>query len=241
MSRNQRFFKISTQWSVIHLPERPNGFGVLIIGDKNIFVEEDSSFWTQNYARSQILKLLIDKGYTVFYSNLYGPNWGSPDSITMSTQLYHIIMKQEILNEKIHVLAEGMGALVAMQLMNKMDDKIRSVALLNPCIDLIGHIENERNNKFFYKKLIKELAYAYKKTEKEVEAQYNELVPEVNLYSPCNSIKIWQSTNEKTYPPNIHGRKYQNEKVTLSYHIGENAKVYGQSITQFFSENEKEL
>ncbi|MFS0864246.1 hypothetical protein [Fredinandcohnia sp. 179-A 10B2 NHS] len=241
MSRNQRFFKIGTQWSVVHLPERPNGFGVLIIGDKNNFVEEDSSFWIQNYARAQMLKLLMDKGYTVFYSNLYGTNWGNPDSLTMSTQLYHIIMKQEILNHKIHVLAEGMGALAAIQLMNKMDDKIRSVALLNPCIDLIGHIENERNNKFFYKKLIKELANAYKITDKEVEAHYKELVPKVNLYSPSKSIKIWQSTNEKTYLPSIHGRKYQNEKITLSYHIGENAKVYGQSITQFLSENEDEL
>lgn len=133
------------------MPKRPNGFAVLIIGDKTNFVEENSSYWIQNYARSQILEYLKDEGYTVFYSNLYGANWGNPASVKLATQLYHIIMKREILNTRIHILAEGMGALTAMQLSQKLNEEIRSMAFLNPCIDLVAHIDNERKINFFIK------------------------------------------------------------------------------------------
>ncbi|MFT4412519.1 alpha/beta hydrolase [Fredinandcohnia humi] len=243
MIHNQLFFQLDTEWSALHLPERPNGFGVLIIGDQNNFVEENSSLWTQNYARSQILNYLKEKGYTVFYSNLYGPNWGSSDSIKLAAQLYHVVMKREILNKRIHILAEGMGALIAMQLINRMSENIRSVALLNPCIDLLAHIENEKEHKFFYKKLIKEIAASYQLSEKEVEVNFAQYAPKVNLSSPTIPIKIWQSTNEKTYIPEIHSRKYQNgnKKVTLSYHVSESTFAFSQSVCNFFYEQEHEL
>ncbi|WP_232284421.1 hypothetical protein [Bacillus timonensis] len=151
MVQNRIFFKLDTEWSALHLPKRPNGFAVLIIGDKTNFVEKDTSYWIQNYARSQILEYLKDQGYTVFYSNLYGANWGNPASVKLAAQLYHIIMKREILNRRIHVLAEGMGALTAMQLNEKLEGAIRSMAFLNPCIDLVAHIENEKNISFFIK------------------------------------------------------------------------------------------
>ncbi|WP_449539458.1 alpha/beta hydrolase [Ferdinandcohnia sp. Marseille-Q9671] len=243
MVQNKLFFKLDTEWSALHLPKRPNGFGVLIIGDKGNFVEENSSYWIQNYARSQILEYLKDEGYTVFYSNMYGANWGNPDSVKLATQLYHIIMKREILNKRIHILAEGMGALTAMQLIKKLNGEIRSMAFLNPCIDLIAHIENERTNKFFYKKLIKEIAKAYKLDEREVESEIRKYSPQDNLFSPTVPIKIWQNTNEKTYTTEIHSKKYQNssEMVTLSYHISENTYAFSRSIGSFFKENEKEL
>ncbi|MDR4887036.1 alpha/beta hydrolase [Fredinandcohnia sp. QZ13] len=243
MVPNKLFFKLDTEWSALHLPKRPNGFAVLIIGDKTNFVEENSSYWIQNYARSQILEYLKDEGYTVFYSNLYGANWGNPASVKLATQLYHIIMKREILNTRIHILAEGMGALTAMQLSQKLNEEIRSMAFLNPCIDLVAHIDNERKNKFFYKKLIKEIAQAYQLDEKEVESNIEKLAPNNKLLHTNIPIKIWRSTNERTYTPEIHSKKYQgvNEMVTLSYHISENTYAFSRSIGSFFKENEKEL
>lgn len=243
MVQNKQFFKLDTEWSALHLPKRPNGFAVLIIGDKTNFVEESSSFWIQNYARSQILEYLKDEGYTVFYSNLYGANWGNPASVKLAKQLYHIVMKREILNTRIHILAEGMGALTAMQLSKRMQGEIRSMAFLNPCIDLVAHIEHERKNKFFYKKLIKEVAKAYHLEEREVEFKIKNLAPKDNLVIPGIPIKIWHNTNERTYTPEIHSKKYQsgNEMVTLSYHISENTYAFSRSIGSFYKENEKEL
>jgi hypothetical protein len=243
MVQNKQFFKLDTEWSALHLPKRPNGFAVLIIGDKTNFVEESSSFWIQNYARSQILEYLKDEGYTVFYSNLYGANWGNPASVKLAKQLYHIVMKREILNTRIHILAEGMGALTAMQLSKRMRGEIRSMAFLNPCIDLVAHIENERKNKFFYKKLIKEVAKAYHLEEREVEFKIKDLAPKDNLVIPSIPIKIWHNTNERTYTPEIHSKKYQsgNEMVRLSYHISENTYAFSRSIGSFYKENEKEL
>ncbi|MEH7224850.1 alpha/beta hydrolase [Bacillus sp. JJ1566] len=243
MVQNKLFFKLDTEWSVLHLPKRPNGFAVLIIGDNTNFVEEGTSYWIQNYARSQILEYLKDEGYTVFYSNLYGANWGNPASVKLATQLYHIIMKREILNKRIHILAEGMGALTAMHLSKKLKREIRSMAFLNPCIDLVAHIDNERKNKFFYKKLIKEIARAYQLDEREVETNIEKLAPRDHLLFPNIPIKIWHSTNERTYTPEIHSKKYQgdNEMVTLSYHISENTYAFSRSIGSYFKENEKEL
>ncbi|WP_077617289.1 alpha/beta hydrolase [Bacillus sinesaloumensis] len=242
MIQNKLFFKLDTEWSALHLPKRPNGFAVLILGDKNSFVEENSSYWIQNYARSQILEYLKDEGYTVFYSNLYGANWGNPGSVKLATQLYHIVMKREILNKRIHILAEGMGALTAMQVSKKLKGEIRSMAFINPCIDLAAHIENEKNNKFFYKKLIKEVAHAYQLEEREVETNINKLIKWDNNSFPDIPIKIWSSTNEKTYTPEIHSKKYESNKmVTLSYHISENTYAFSRSIGSFYKENEKVL
>ncbi|WP_453990472.1 alpha/beta hydrolase [Bacillus nitroreducens] len=244
MVPNKVFFKLDTEWSALHLPTRPNGFAVLIIGDKTNFVEENTSFWIQNYARSQILEYLKDEGYTVFYSNLYGANWGNELSVKLATQLYHIVMKREILNKRIHILAEGMGALTAMQLSKKLQGEIRSMAFLNPCIDLAAHIENERKSKFFYKKLIKELAHAYQLEDREVESNIHKLIPQNQLLPfPDIPIRIWHNTNEKTYTPEIHSKKYQtdNKMVKLSYHISENTYAFSRSIGSFYKENEREL
>ena len=35
-----------------------------------------------------------------------------------------------------HIMADGMGALVALEMMNKYPECIRSVIMLNPCLDL---------------------------------------------------------------------------------------------------------
>ena len=106
-----RNFQLDTEWNVIHYPERPKGFGILIIGDERNFVDSNTSFWLQNEGKTKLLQSLLDAGYTVFYSNLYGKNWGSEKAVRLSKRLYQHMIRSEILNGKIHILAEGMGAL----------------------------------------------------------------------------------------------------------------------------------
>ena len=157
----QRTFQIDGQWSIIYYPEQPSGFSVLIIGDRGHFVEQDSSFWLQHPGRLRILEYLKGHGYTLFSSNFYGANWGNKKSVDLSMKLYLNFMKSEISNDKIHILAEGTGALVAFQLVKELGSLIRSMVLINPCLSLKLQLEKEKENKFFYKKLLHEIAAAY--------------------------------------------------------------------------------
>ena len=47
--------------------------------------------------------------HRLFNSNLFGRHWGAEKAVTYAKQLIHSVLKQEILNPKIHILAEGMG------------------------------------------------------------------------------------------------------------------------------------
>lgn len=156
-----RNFQLDKEWNIIHYPEKPAGFGIFIIGDERHFVDERNSFWLQNEGKLAIIHKLKEEGYTVFSSNLYGRNWGSEKAVEIAQRLYHYVMRTEILNGKIHILAEGMGALVAIKLLEKMNEHVRSVIFLNPILSLRDHLQQEQENKFFLKKLTKELEAAY--------------------------------------------------------------------------------
>lgn len=239
MERTHRFFQLDTEWCVVHVPERPNGFGILILGDKNHFVDENTSFWMQNLGRYQMVDYLIRQGYTVFYSNLYGRNWGSPDALFLAKRLYLTIMKSEILNERVHILAEGMGALVALQLMDLITDQVRAVALVNPCLDLKAHIEHEKSYKFFYKSLLKELAEAYKIDDIKGKNTTFEFLPELR-YDIEPPVGIWQTTNSAAFRSEFHTRKFEelrkkaNKPIVVSYHLAEKRYNVSQSISQFY-------
>lgn len=240
----ERFFQVDSEWNVVHLPTRPNGFGILILGDRSDFVDEKTSFWHQHHGRNQLIKELMNKGYTLFHSNLFGNNWGSPKAVTLAKQLYHLIMKKEILNQRIHILSDGMGSLTALQLMETMSDKIRSVAMLNPCLDLQAHLEKEKEHKFFYKRLVKELASAYNMDEKQVK-HYQ--FPSIEHLTSQKPVRIWQRMNLNTYSPQIHSKRYEEIRrqmkspIQLIYHLGDNQYRINQSIIKFLKENEKVL
>ena len=246
MEFNYRLFQLDTEWNVLHMPDRPNGFGVLVLGEKNHFVDENSSFWIQNAGRLQMISGLKRAGYTIFYSNLYGRNWGSPKAVTLAKRLYHIVMKSEILNERIHILAEGMGALVALQLMEEMTEKIRSVAMIDPCVDLKAHLKHEKEHKFFYKLLKKELIAAYSLNDSEVE---NVIIAQKRIDELRSTlpVKIWQTTDRPTYPPQLHSRKYEelrdakNSPISLTLHLAEKRYSFSSSISNFYRQNEKFL
>nr|WP_147533363.1 hydrolase [Bacillus marasmi] len=170
-----RNFQLDTEWNIVHYPYKPNGFGILIIGDERSFVEKDMNFWTQNEGRLGLINYFKEKGYTAFYSNLYGRNWGSDKATKLAKQLYYYVIKREILNDKIHIFAEGMGALVALKLISELKGKIRSIVFVNPIYSLKSQLNHEKEHKFFYKKLIREIAAAYEIEQKDVENMVDEM------------------------------------------------------------------
>ena len=47
-----------------------------------------------------ILHGLIEEGYTVFSSNLYGRHWGNDQSVRLAKRLYDVVLRKETLNAK---------------------------------------------------------------------------------------------------------------------------------------------
>jgi hypothetical protein len=243
-----RNFKLDTEWNMIHYPEKPKGFGVLIIGDERHFVDENSSFWTQNEGKQSFIQTLRDAGYTIFYSNLYGKNWGSDKAVQLAKRLYEYIVRTEIINQRIHLIAEGMGALVAIKLLVEMGGNIRSAVFLNPVLSLKHHLEQEKEHKFFYKKLVNELSISYgveKSQVVEVISKNDHEFPVVISNIPVKIIHVL-SGNRAYKQSNLLRQlsvKWRDDKapITVSYMVPEKKKQIEQDVTRFFKGHEAEL
>ncbi|MGV2940800.1 hydrolase [Mesobacillus sp. LC4] len=242
-----RNFKLDTEWNVIHYPERPNGFGILTIGDERHFVNDSSSFWKQNEGKRSLLNIWKKEGYTVFYSNLYGRHWGSEKAVDLTMRLCSHIVRNEILNPSFHVVAEGMGALVALKLLAHSDFKIRSLILINPILSLSKHLEQEKENKFFYKKLVAELEAAY-------ETDISKLLESLDEISSSPAFK--KETSVKIIHVLSGNRAYKQSSilnelsaewekdglpVTVSYVLPEKKLQVGSQIVHFFTKYEQVL
>jgi len=237
-----RNFLLDTEWNIIHYPEKPTGFGVLIIGDERHFVDEHNSFWQQNEGKLAIVNELKNSGYTIFSSNLYGRNWGSEKAAELAQRLYQYVIRSEILNNKIHILAEGMGALVAIRLMEKMSGQIRTVALLNPILSLKGHIEQEKENKFFYKKLIRELEAAYQKNQALLLEEFFKFEGDVTLGFGV-PIKIIQvMSGGKSYNQSkLLQKLVSGTAISPTYVVPEKKQQLGNMFIKFFKKHETVL
>lgn len=243
-----RNFKLDTEWNMIHYPEKPTGFGILIIGDERHFVDEKTSFWTQNEGKLALISRLKKQGYTVFYSNLYGKNWGSDKAVHLAKRLYEFVIRTEIINNKIHLFAEGMGALVALKLLEEMKGNIRSVVLLNPVLSLKYHLEQEKEHKFFYKKLLKELSSSYNTESNqivEIISNPEDDSPRLNSDVPLKIIHVL-SGNRAYKQSNLLKNlsvKWKNEEapVTITYLVPEKKERLDYYLVNFMKENERVL
>lgn len=242
-----RNFKLDTEWNMVHYPEKPNGFGILVIGDERHFVNSTSSFWTQNEGKRSLLNILKKEGYTVFYSNLYGRHWGSEKAVDLAMRLCSHIVRNEILNNSFHIMAEGMGALVALKLLAQSDIKVRSLVLINPVFSLSTHLEQERENKFFYKKLLNELEKAY---ETEISTLMENLkaeeeIPGLNQEVPVKIIQVL--TGNRAYKQSRILKElsemWEEEElpVNISYVLPEKKQQFGRQTVQFFMKHEQVL
>lgn len=237
-----RNFQMDTQWNIIHYPEKPTGFGILIIGDERHFVDEGKCFWTQNEGKLAIINQLKESGYTIFSSNLYGRNWGSDHAVELAQRLYQQVIRSEILNNKVHLIAEGMGALVAIRLMEKMKGQLRSVVLINPILSLKKHIELEKEHKFFYKKLMRELTTAYKMDQVTLEKELQNMEDEVRLDRdiPIKIIHVMFSGKSYNQSKQLQ-QLFTNTKISPTYIVPEKKQQLGNMMKKFFNQFEKVL
>ncbi|PKG25523.1 lipase family protein [Niallia nealsonii] len=242
-----RNFQLDTEWNMIHYPPQPNGFGVLIIGDDRNFVNKSTSFWTQNEGKKQLVESLLEKGYTIFYSNLYGKNWGSNQACQLAERLYQYVIRSEILNQKIHLIAEGMGTLTAIRLMKEMKGNIRSAVLFNPILSLKDHLEREKEHKFFFKKLCNEISVAFHLTEEEF-LPFLKGRKEILLEETSSPVKIIQILHDgKSYYQSNYLKKESTEwkkkqlPIVVSYVVPEKRSALPKYIHFFFQANEKYL
>lgn len=242
-----RNFKLDTEWNMIHYSEKPNGFGILIIGDERHFVDEQNSFWVQNEGKQLLLNQLQQVGYTCFYSNLYGRHWGTKKSTKMAERLYHHIMRSEILNPKIHIIAEGMGALIALDLMKSLKDAIRSIVFINPVFSLRSQLELEKEHKFFYKKLLREISVAYNVEITNIEETILNIANDVDEVPHIPLKIIHVLSGKRSYQQFEISKKIvakwedNNKTIHSTFLLPEKKQQIGKIITNFFHLFEKEL
>ena len=243
---DHRNFQLDTEWNIVHYPDQPNGFGILIIGDERNYVEKDGNFWTQNEGKQTLINQLKDEGYMIFYSNLYRKNWGSNRAVKLAKQLYNVMIRKEILNGKVHLFAEGMGALVAIKLMNECKDNIRSVVLVNPILSLKQQINHEKEHKFFYKKMLKEISLAYEMDAKTVETYLCNLEePSLPSEIPIKIIHVLSGKRAFRQSSILNELIIQWEKeeksVSVCYILPEKNAQLGAKSIRFFKSYEDKL
>ncbi|OIJ10458.1 hypothetical protein BKP37_18140 [Anaerobacillus alkalilacustris] len=247
MTIKERFFLIGEEWNVIHLPKKPNGFAIFIIGDINHFVNSKTSSWHQRPDHYQFIEDLKNAGYTVIYSNLYGRHWGSAEACHFLHRIYDEVTKKEILNKKVHIIAEGMGALVAAQLIPTKESSFRSIVMINPCLNLSHYFQTEKRNKFFYKRFLKELKRAYSIETTELEKKISSM--DINMYKAMPvPLKILHCMNSTPYTLENHVRPYEklcnNENNSVEVAIFLKNKPFEQlakPAIEFFKKNECNL
>jgi hypothetical protein len=241
-----RNFKLGNEWNIIYYPEKPTGFGILVIGDERHFVDKNNSFWLQNEGKLSIIKVLKESGYTIFSSNLYGKNWGSKKAVELSQRLYQYVIRNEIINGKIHIIAEGMGALVAINLMEKLHGCLRSIVFINPILSLKQHLQQEKENKFFYKKLKKELETAY---QMDFQTFENEYLSMENIHSnkmdvPIKIIHVMsggRSFSQSNFYQELVKNEWGNKDINTSYILPEKKQQLGAMMVKFFKNHEHVL
>lgn len=248
MAIKERYFTIGDQWSMIHLPSKPNGFAVLLVGDVNHYVHHKKSFWIQHPERYKFIEKLTNSGYTVFYSNLYGRHWGSNEACELLRRLYNYVMKMEILNRKIHVVAEGMGALAVVKVLAREQLPTRSLVLINPCLNLSSYFQTEKNNKLFYKRFMKELTKAYNCSDIFIEAYLETIGKPLLRPSLSTPVKILHCIYQTPYSLDNHVRPY--EQLLKDHNVPVEVAIYfpdkcfselASTITIFLKEHEAVL
>lgn len=223
--RHARFFRIEEQWSVIYLPERPSGFAVCLLGDNGMLVEKATSDWETHPEKRKFIEDLLSRGYTLFTSSFFDRHWGSPRAFRLMEQLYHVVLKQEILNKKIHLFAEGTGALIALQWMNAHPKQLRSCYFVNPCLSLHAYYEQEKENKLYYKRFLKEMEQAYGQSEQQIDSTWIKSVSPTLENDEVPPLSIHCHMHEKHFPLQLHSRPFQQQLADK--HIFVNLRIHG--------------
>ncbi|KGP90732.1 hydrolase [Pontibacillus chungwhensis BH030062] len=209
-----RSFQLDRENCLLHIPDQPNGYLILYLGDAGHYVEEDRSFWGEHRGRATLLQALLDKGYTLYTSRIYGNHWGSEPAVNLLNRVYQYVIRQEILNPYIHVIAEGMGALAALRWHEQYEVPIRSFVLLTPCVDMKGLYAQERTNQLYFKRLTREISNAYKCKEDDLDQVITGRLPKAE--SP---ILLFHDMANPHYTVHEHSRRLEEKQQAHQHHI----------------------
>ncbi|MBU9713254.1 hypothetical protein [Evansella tamaricis] len=233
MSVRKRTLTIEEEKCLLHLPEKPNGYGILLVGDRNHYIQGETSLWTQHPTRKNLLEGLMEAGYTIFYCDQGGAHWGNDRLSVVLGRLKSLVMKTEILNQHIHILAEGMGALLVLRLMTDPSVSVRSAVFINPCFYLDKQLEEEKTNRFFYKKMIQEIKSSYGIEEKEIEDVCKKLGEICEKLDPSIPIRLIQAVYQAPYSMEKQTRFFIKEKKQTQKDLETTFYLPGKTIEQF--------
>lgn len=248
MMKGARYQQIGQEWSVIYLPERPNGFAVFLLSDNGVMTRESDSDWEVHPEKELFVNGLLQRGYTIVVPPLQTTHWGSEDDFRMVLHMYHRVLKQEILNKCVHVLAEGTGALLALRWIATNGEQIRSCYFINPCFNLPAYFRQEQENKWFFKRFVKEIAKVYDEDENIVTEKYIQMISPPTIFKHVPPLSIHCDMNEKRFPLHVHSRPFLQKLAELDTYV--NLRIHGneksfnhiaQAAYPFFKKHEAKL
>ncbi|WAA13058.1 hydrolase [Fervidibacillus halotolerans] len=164
-----RIFLLNNRHCIVHYPEKPNGFGILIIGDKDQYVDGKGSSWMSQENKSPLLQSLLNEGYLLFYPDLSFNHMGNSQAIELTKLVYEYVKRHEIINHNIHIIIEGIGALLLSPFLVEYHQYVRSILFINPIFSLDWMKEQVKDQPFLYRKFLQEIRDAYTIDEDECE------------------------------------------------------------------------
>jgi len=211
-----RAFRLDNQPCLLHIPEKPNGYLVLYLGDSGHYVEDNQAFWLEHPERSKFIHYLLDQGYTLFTSHLYGNDWGSKKSVHLLNQLYEHVRRQVTVNPYIHVVAEGMGALTALHWQEKHNMAFRSMTFFTPCLSLKALYEQEQMNQLYFKRFKKELAQSYEIDENHID---QEIIKDYQMPKTSSPVLIFHDVANPYYTVHNHSRRFEEQQQEAEHTV----------------------
>jgi hypothetical protein len=238
---NHKTFQLNKEWTTIFYPEQPSGFAVMLLGGDKHYINEKANFWLDHPGKKQMLEYLLKRGYTVFSSYLSGEHWGNAEAADLATEMYAFFIRKEIVNERIHIIAEGTGALVLDTICQKLKEKVRSVVLLNPILSVKQSYEKEEINKFFFKKMKKELYQAYHLDDHTFE-EWMEKKPDMTLSKDMPVLILHVLDKLESNLPIKYNSFIDNHPLSeIKYITPEKRYIIAYQINSFFKTHEKDL
>ncbi|WP_144559285.1 hypothetical protein [Shouchella miscanthi] len=134
------------------IPEKPNGYAIFMLLDYQTLHSGHAEHFIDPF---------VKKGYTVFSSGLLIAEWGSKKAVKHAEHLIQLLLRQETINEKIFLCAEGTGALIAQQLCCSDDIHIRAAAFINPLLSLEDCFLHYQDDEVTLKRFKKEMSRQY--------------------------------------------------------------------------------
>ena len=165
-----RRFVLNGEPCIIHYPERPNGFAILLLANLHEFLpSQGEHYWQRQETRRKMLDAFLARGYTVYFSNCFGQHMGKEAAFKLARDLYEYVKRTEILNDRIHIIAENLGAKLALRFLENNPEALRSIVFLNPLFSLRWQGELLKEQPFVYQRFLQEVAKAYQCPEEESE------------------------------------------------------------------------